>query len=121
MGLAAPATSAVRVWLLAVAALIFLMVSLGGATRLTGSGLSITEWQPIMGAVPPLSDAAWQEAFEKYKQIPQYEHVNRGMSLGAFKLIYWWEWTHRFLGRLIGVVFLVPFLYFLAAGRSPGR
>ena len=117
MGLAAPATSAVRVWLLAVAALIFLMVSLGGATRLTGAGLSITEWQPIMGAVPPLSDAAWQEAFEKYKQIPQYEHVNRGMGLGAFKLIYWWEWTHRFLGRLIGVVFLVPFLYFLAAGQ----
>ena len=117
MGLAAPATSVVRVWLLAVAALIFLMVGLGGATRLTGSGLSITEWQPIMGAVPPLSDAAWQEAFEKYKQIPQYEHVNRGMSLDAFKLIYLWEWTHRFLGRLIGVGFLVPFLYFLAAGQ----
>ncbi len=110
-------TSAVRVWLYAVAALIFAMVSLGGATRLTGSGLSITEWQPIIGAVPPLSDAAWHDAFEKYKQIPQYEHVNRGMSLGAFKLIYWWEWTHRFLGRLIGVVFLVPFLYFLASGH----
>jgi cytochrome c oxidase assembly protein subunit 15 len=107
----------VRLWLLAVAALIFAMVSLGGATRLTGSGLSITEWQPVMGAVPPLSVAAWQEAFEKYKQIPQYALVNRGMSLGAFKLIYWWEWTHRFLGRLIGVAFLVPFLYFLAAGQ----
>jgi heme a synthase len=117
MGLAAPTNNAVRVWLYAVAALIFLMVSLGGATRLTGSGLSITEWQPIMGAVPPLSDADWREAFAKYKQIPQYEHVNRGMSLGAFKLIYWWEWTHRFLGRLIGVAFLVPFLYFLATGR----
>lgn len=117
LGPAAPGTEAVRVWLLTVAALIFLMVSLGGATRLTGSGLSITEWQPIIGAVPPLSDAAWQEAFDKYKQIPQYEHVNRGMSLAAFKLIYWWEWTHRFLGRLIGVVFLVPFLYFLAAGQ----
>ncbi len=116
-GLAAPVTSAVRVWLYAVAALIFLMVSLGGATRVTGSGLSITEWQPIMGAVPPLSDAAWQEAFDKYKQIPQYEHVNRGMGLAAFKLIYWWEWTHRFLGRLIGVAFLVPFLYFLATGQ----
>lgn len=115
--MAVPGAGAVRVWLLAVAALIFLMVSLGGATRLTGSGLSITEWQPIMGAVPPLSDAAWQEVFEKYKQIPQYEHVNRGMSLAAFKLIYWWEWTHRFLGRLIGVVFLVPFLYFLAIGQ----
>jgi cytochrome c oxidase assembly protein subunit 15 len=116
-GLAAPAAGAVRVWLYAVAALIFLMVSLGGATRLTGSGLSITEWQPIMGAVPPLSDAAWQEAFDKYKQIPQYEHVNRGMSFAEFKLIFWWEWTHRFLGRLIGVAFLVPFLYFLTMGQ----
>jgi cytochrome c oxidase assembly protein subunit 15 len=116
-GLAASGARAMRMWLFVVAALIFLMVSLGGATRLTGSGLSITEWQPIMGAVPPFSDAAWQEAFEKYRQIPQYEHVNRGMSLAAFKLIYWWEWTHRFLGRLIGVVFLVPFLYFLATGQ----
>jgi cytochrome c oxidase assembly protein subunit 15 len=115
--LAAPGAGAVRIWLLAVAALIFAMVSLGGATRLTGSGLSITEWQPIMGAVPPLSEAAWQEAFEKYQQIPQYKVLNRGMSLGAFKLIYWWEWTHRFLGRLIGAVFLLPFLYFLATGR----
>jgi heme a synthase len=120
LGLAASDTSGVRAWLLVVAALIFLMVSLGGATRLTGSGLSITEWQPIMGAVPPLSDTAWQEAFEKYQQIPQYEHVNRGMNMAAFKLIYWWEWTHRFLGRLIGVVFLVPFLYFLAT-RQIGR
>jgi cytochrome c oxidase assembly protein subunit 15 len=106
-----------RVWLLAVAALIFALVSLGGATRLTGSGLSITEWQPIIGAVPPLSEAAWLEAFEKYKQIPQYELINRGMSLAAFKLIYWWEWTHRFLARLILVAFLAPFLYFLATGR----
>jgi cytochrome c oxidase assembly protein subunit 15 len=117
LGPAAPGANAVRVWLFSVAALIFLMVSLGGATRLTGSGLSITEWQPIMGAVPPLSDAAWQEAFEKYKQIPQYQHVNRGMSLAAFKLIYWWEWTHRFLGRLIGAAFLLPFLCFLAMGQ----
>jgi cytochrome c oxidase assembly protein subunit 15 len=117
LSLAAPGAGAVRIWLLAVAALIFAMVSLGGATRLTGSGLSITEWQPIMGAVPPLSEAAWQEAFAKYQAIPQYKVVNRGMSLGAFKLIYWWEWTHRFLGRLIGVVFLLPFLYFLATGR----
>jgi cytochrome c oxidase assembly protein subunit 15 len=107
----------VRVWLLLVAALVALMVSLGGATRLTGSGLSITEWQPIVGALPPLSEAAWQEAFEKYRRIPQYELVNPGMSLAAFKAIYWWEWTHRFLGRLVGAVFLLPFLYFLAAGR----
>jgi cytochrome c oxidase assembly protein subunit 15 len=116
-GLAAPGAGAVRVWLYAVAALIFLMVSLGGATRLTGSGLSITEWQPIMGAVPPLSEAAWQDAFAKYRQIPQYELVNPGMSLAAFKLIFWWEWTHRFLGRLIGIAFLVPFLWLLAMGR----
>ena len=108
-----------RAWLLAVAALVFLLVSVGGATRLTGSGLSITEWQPIVGMVPPLSDADWQEAFAKYRQIPQYQHVNRGMSLDAFKRIFWWEWTHRFLGRLVGVVFLVPFLYFLAAGQIP--
>jgi cytochrome c oxidase assembly protein subunit 15 len=109
----------VRIWLYAVAALVFLMVSIGGATRLTGSGLSITEWQPIMGAVPPLTEADWQQAFAKYREIPQYQHVNRGMSLEAFKFIYWWEWTHRFLGRLIGVVFLVPFLYFLATGQIP--
>jgi cytochrome c oxidase assembly protein subunit 15 len=120
-GLAAQGAPLVRVWLLTVAALIFAMVSLGGATRLTGSGLSITEWQPIIGTVPPLSDAAWQEAFEKYRQIPQYEHVNRGMSLAAFKLIYWWEWTHRFLGRLIGAVFALPFLYFLCAGEIDRR
>jgi cytochrome c oxidase assembly protein subunit 15 len=110
-------TAHVRTWLLAVAALVFLMVSIGGATRLTGSGLSITEWQPIVGTLPPLSDAAWQDAFAKYRQIPQYEHVNRGMSLEAFKFIYWWEWSHRFLGRLVGAVFLLPFLYFFAAGR----
>lgn len=108
---------AVRAWLFTVAALLFVMVSIGGATRLTGSGLSITEWQPIIGVVPPLSDAAWQEAFDKYRQIPQYEHVNKGMSLTAFKAIYWWEWTHRFLARLVGIVFLLPFLYFLATGR----
>jgi heme a synthase len=117
LGLAASGAKALRVWLFVVAALVFLMVSLGGATRLTGSGLSITEWQPIIGVVPPLSEAAWQEAFDKYRQIPQYEHVNRGMSLSAFKVIYWWEWTHRFLGRLIGVAFLLPFLWFLAMGQ----
>jgi heme a synthase len=117
LGVAVPSIDAVRVWLFTVAALVFVMVSLGGATRLTGSGLSITEWQPIIGTIPPLTDAAWQEAFEKYKRIPQYDVVNRGMSLGAFKLIYWWEWTHRFLGRLIGVALLVPFLYFLAVGQ----
>ncbi|HYN27995.1 MAG TPA: COX15/CtaA family protein [Burkholderiales bacterium] len=117
LGAAAHRMDPVRVWLFAVAALVFVMVSVGGATRLTGSGLSITEWQPIMGVVPPLSDAAWQEALEKYRQIPQYRHVNKGMNLDAFKRIFWWEWTHRFLARFVGVVFLVPFLYFLATGR----
>jgi cytochrome c oxidase assembly protein subunit 15 len=114
---AARGAEPVRVWLFAVAALVFLLVAVGGATRLTGSGLSITEWQPIIGVVPPLLEAAWQEAFEKYRQIPQYQHINRGMSLGAFKVIYWWEWTHRFLARLVGGVFLLPFLYFLATRR----
>lgn len=111
------AHQAVRVWLLVVAALIFLLVSIGGATRLTGSGLSITEWQPIMGVVPPFTDAAWQEAFDKYRQIPQYQHINKGMSLAAFKFIYWWEWSHRFLARLVGIVFLVPLVFLLATGR----
>lgn len=118
-GAAARNLAHVRIWLLAVAALVFLMVSVGGATRLTGSGLSITEWQPIMGTVPPLTDADWETAFAKYRQIPQYEHVNRGMSLQAFKAIFWWEWTHRFLGRLVGIAFLVPLLYFLAARQLP--
>jgi heme a synthase len=112
--------SAVRIWLLAVATLVFVMVSIGGATRLTGSGLSITEWQPIMGTLPPLSDAAWLDAFDKYKQIPQYKLLNKGMSLAAFKSIFWWEWGHRFLGRVIGLAFLIPFLVFLARGAVRG-
>jgi cytochrome c oxidase assembly protein subunit 15 len=112
-------TTAVRIWLLTVAALVFLLVSVGGATRLTGSGLSITEWKPIMGIVPPLSEADWHDAFEKYRQIPQYEQVNKGMSLAAFQRIFWWEWTHRFLGRLVGFAFLVPCLALLIAGRIP--
>lgn len=107
---------AVRLWLFGLAGLILAMILLGGATRLTGSGLSITEWQPIMGAVPPLSDAAWQEAFAKYQQIPQYRLINRGMSLAEFKVIYWWEWAHRFLGRFIGLAFLAPFLVFWRRG-----
>jgi len=120
LGAAAHRMDPVRVWLFAVAALVFVMVSVGGATRLTGSGLSITEWQPIMGVVPPLSEAAWQEALEKYRQIPQYRHLNKGMSLEAFKRIFWWEWTHRFVARFVGVAFLVPFLFFLATGRIAG-
>jgi cytochrome c oxidase assembly protein subunit 15 len=107
---------AVRRWLLAVAGLIFVMVLVGGATRLTGSGLSIVEWQPLTGIVPPLSDEAWRVEFEKYKAIPQYWAQNVGMTLDAFKTIYWWEWAHRLLGRIIGLAFFVPFLFFLWRG-----
>lgn len=107
----------VRIWLWCVAALVFAMIVVGGATRLTDSGLSITEWKPIMGAIPPLSDADWHDAFEKYRQIPEYHLVNKGMSLQEFKGIFWWEWAHRFLGRFLGVAFAVPFLFFWATGR----
>lgn len=108
-------------WLLAVAALVFVMVIVGGATRLTDSGLSITEWKPIIGALPPLSHADWLEAFEKYKQIPEYQVVNRGMALSGFKFIFWWEWGHRFLGRFIGLAFFVPMLAFWLTGRLENR
>src|SRR5215813_3659475 len=108
---------ALRLWLIAVAALIFAMVLVGGATRLTESGLSIVEWKPFTGTIPPLSEGAWQAEFEKYQTIPQYQQVNRGMTLDEFKLIYWWEWAHRVLGRLIGAAFLLPFLWFLWKGR----
>jgi cytochrome c oxidase assembly protein subunit 15 len=112
---------ALRLWLLVVAGLIFAMVLVGGATRLTESGLSIVEWKPLTGTVPPSSESAWQAEFEKYKTIPQYQQVNRGMTLEEFKLIYWWEWAHRLLGRLIGVAFLLPFLWFLWRGAiEPG-
>jgi cytochrome c oxidase assembly protein subunit 15 len=112
---------AVRLWLYAVAGLIFVMVLVGGATRLTESGLSIVEWQPVTGTLPPLSEAAWQAEFEKYQTIPQYQQINRGISLAEFKTIYWWEWTHRLMGRLIGAAFLLPFLWFLWRGWiAPG-
>ncbi|MEW9304125.1 COX15/CtaA family protein [Labrys neptuniae] len=108
--------AAVRAWLVVVAVLVIAMVVVGGATRLTESGLSITEWQPIKGTIPPLSAAEWAAEFEKYKQIPQYVKLNLGMSLEEFKFIYWWEWSHRLLGRLIGIVFAVPFLIFWLRG-----
>jgi cytochrome c oxidase assembly protein subunit 15 len=108
--------AAVRLWLYALAALVVAMVAVGGATRLTGSGLSITEWRPVTGVVPPLSEAAWAAEFEKYRQSPQYALLNQGMSLAEFQFIYWWEWGHRQLGRLIGLVFFVPFLWFWARG-----
>jgi cytochrome c oxidase assembly protein subunit 15 len=110
---------AVRLWLYAVAALIFVTLLVGGATRLTESGLSITEWKPVTGVLPPVSAAGWQDEFAKYREIPQYRELNRGMTLGEFKTIYWWEWTHRLLARLVGAVFLLPFLYFLWRGLIP--
>ena len=112
---------AVAIWLFCVAALVFAMVVVGGITRLTGSGLSITEWKPIMGAIPPLNEADWTAAFAQYREIPQYQQVNAGMTLGEFKGIFWWEWIHRQLGRLIGVAFALPFLVFLALRMIPRR
>ena len=114
---AAASRRAVRLWLLAVAALMFVTVIVGGATRLTESGLSIVEWKPVTGVLPPLDAAAWQAEFDKYKTIPQYRERNSGMSLSEFKTIYWWEWTHRALARLVGAAFLVPFLWFLWRGQ----
>jgi cytochrome c oxidase assembly protein subunit 15 len=107
----------VRIWLWVMAGLVLLMVVVGGATRLTESGLSITSWKPIAGIVPPLSDADWQAEFEAYQQIPQFSVVNSWMSLDDFKYIFWWEWAHRFLGRMLGFAFAIPFLVFLAQRR----
>jgi cytochrome c oxidase assembly protein subunit 15 len=106
-------------WLLGCCALVFAIVVVGGVTRLTHSGLSITEWQPIVGIVPPLSQADWDEAFAKYRLTPEYQQVNRGMALDEFKGIFWWEYVHRLLGRAIGVAFLVPFVWFLARRAIP--
>ena len=111
----------VAIWLFIVAAMVFAMVVVGGATRLTDSGLSITEWKPIMGALPPMSEQAWRESFELYKQIPQYQLVNPDMSLEAFKGIFWWEWAHRLLGRVVGMAFAIPFVVFLIRKDIPRR
>ena len=108
-------------WLLACCALVFAMVVVGGVTRLTHSGLSIVEWQPIVGTLPPLDERQWLEAFDKYKQTPEYRLVNRGMSLDAFKGIFWWEYFHRLLGRLIGVVLFVPLVWFVVRGYVDRR
>jgi heme a synthase len=107
---------ALRLWLFSVAALIAIMVLVGGATRLTESGLSIVEWKPVTGTLPPLDDAQWEQAFAAYKTIPQYRQLNTDMTLSEFKTIFWWEWSHRLLGRIIGIVYLLPFLYFLRLG-----
>ena len=111
----------VAAWLFVCCALVFAMVVVGGVTRLTHSGLSIVEWQPIVGTLPPLDDAQWQEAFAKYQLTPEYRQVNHGMSLAEFKGIFWWEYFHRLLGRAIGVVFLVPLLWFVARRRDSAR
>lgn len=107
----------VRIWLYVMALMVLAMVVVGGLTRLTESGLSITEWKPITGIIPPLSEAEWQHEFELYQQIPQYQVLNQGMTLDEFKFIFFWEWFHRALGRVIGLVFAVPFLVFLVQRR----
>ncbi len=103
----------IAIWLLICCALVFAMVVVGGVTRLTNSGLSIVEWQPIVGTLPPITQGDWDELLEKYRATPQYQKVNKGMSVDEFKSIFWWEYFHRLLGRLIGLVFFVPFVYFL--------
>jgi cytochrome c oxidase assembly protein subunit 15 len=110
---------AVAIWLLTCCALVFALIVVGGVTRLTHSGLSITEWQPIVGTLPPLSEVQWNEAFAKYQTTPEYRQVNRGMSIDAFKGIFWWEYVHRLLGRLAGIVFMVPLLWFAARAKLP--
>ncbi len=123
-GATAPARShsprPVAVWLLICCAMIFAMVVIGGVTRLTESGLSITEWKPVTGALPPMSEAEWQAAFERYQQIPEYRERNPDMTLAEYKTIFWWEYVHRLWGRLIGAVYLLPFLVFVAQGRVRG-
>ncbi|SFP62410.1 heme A synthase [Tranquillimonas alkanivorans] len=113
------ARTAIRVWLMIIFALVVVMIAVGGLTRLTDSGLSITEWRPVTGALPPMNEADWQSEFEKYRAIPEYQLQNRGMSLSEFQFIYWWEWGHRQLGRVIGLVWAVGFLGFLVARKIP--
>ena len=113
------ARAAIRVWLIVLFVLVVAMIALGGATRLTGSGLSITEWKPVTGAIPPMDAASWQAEFDLYKQIPQFQLVNPEMDLAGFKQIYWWEWSHRLLGRLVGLIWAAGFLFFWLTKRIP--
>ena len=113
------ARGAIRVWLMMLFALVVVMITVGGLTRLTDSGLSITEWAPISGSVPPMSAAAWEAEFEAYKQIPEYIEQNAGMSMAEFKVIYYWEWGHRQLGRVIGLVWALGFFWFLLRRQIP--
>jgi len=112
---------AVRIWLYVVLVVLFALFLVGGATRLTGSGLSITEWKPIHGVIPPLTEAEWQEELDLYRQIPQYQQINKGMSLDEFKTIFWWEWAHRLMARLVGVVMAVPLAFFWLTGRLESK
>ncbi|WP_408628265.1 COX15/CtaA family protein [Alkalicaulis satelles] len=108
-------------WLVIIAAFVCAMIVVGGATRLTDSGLSITDWRPVTGAIPPLTQEGWERELERYRQIPQYQEINRGMSMSDFQFIYWWEWGHRQLGRTLGLVYFLPFVFFLWTGRAPRR
>ncbi len=103
----------VRIWLYGLAAFVLLIVVVGGITRLTESGLSITSWKPLSGVIPPLNQAEWEAEFEAYRQIPQYSVLNSWMSLDDFKFIFFWEYVHRLIGRLLGVFFIIPFAWFL--------
>lgn len=114
-------TRPVAIWLYICAGAVFIMALIGAVTRLTDSGLSIVEWRPIMGALPPLNEAEWQRVFGLYQQIPEYEHRHSWMGLEDFKYIFFWEWFHRFWGRMIGVIYALPFFYFLLRGRIPKK
>lgn len=103
----------IRTWYLCGAVLVFIILVVGGITRMTGSGLSMTDWKPIMGTIPPVTEAQWEDAFDQYKQFPEYQEKNSGMSLSEFQYIFFWEYLHRMLGRLLGLVFLIPFAWFL--------
>jgi heme a synthase len=111
----------IATWLLVCCAILFSLIVLGGVTRLTGSGLSITDWRPVTGALPPLSEQAWQQEFDLYRASPEYQQVNRGMSLDEFKVIYGYEWAHRLLARLLGLAFAIPLAWFWLRGRIPPR
>jgi cytochrome c oxidase assembly protein subunit 15 len=113
------ARAAIRAWMILLFLLVWAMILVGGLTRLTDSGLSITEWRPLTGALPPMSDAAWLIEFEKYKEIPEYQLQNMGMSMSEFKFIYWWEWGHRQLGRFIGLVWALGFVFFFVTKKIP--
>lgn len=111
----------VIIWLVIIYLAIAAMVAVGGTVRLTGSGLSMVDWKPLMGALPPISEEAWTQKFELYQQSPQFQKVNHWMGLSDFKRIFFWEYIHRLLGRLLGVLFAVPWMWFVATGRLRGR